>query len=83
MMTEETDTCVWGDFWVYWYETVGDTLRIVSGGCHPGKMSLRYEDGKPHVVRFEPAKDGNRFMDVREDVREAVRREQLQEFFRK
>ena len=83
MMTEETDTCVWGDFWVYWYETAGDTLRIVSGGCHPGKMSLRYEDGKPHVVRFEPAKDGTRFMDVREDVREAVRREQLQEFFRK
>ena len=58
MMVHETDSCVWGDFWIYWYNIWGDTLKTVSGGNHAGKMSLSYEDGKPYVVSFEQTVDG-------------------------
>ena len=29
------DILVWGDFWVFNYNQVGDTLKCVSGGSHP------------------------------------------------
>ena len=62
MMVREEDTCVWGDFWVFWYNVSGDTLKTVSGGSHPGMMTLKYEDGYPQVVDFERVEDGSRFM---------------------
>ena len=62
MMVREEDTCVWGDFWVFWYNISGDTLKTVSGGDHPGRMTLKYENGKPQVVDFERVEDGSRFM---------------------
>ena len=58
----ETDWCVWGDFWVFWYNISGDTLKTVSGGDHPGLMTLRYENNLPQVTRFEQVEDGSRFM---------------------
>ena len=100
MMVHEEDTCVWGDFWVFWYNRVGDTLQMVSGGSHPGRMRLTYANGTPQVVHFERVGDGSRFlptakrifgdyfdifmnMHSNESVREAVRREQLEEYLKK
>lgn len=88
---------VWGDFWVFWYNQVGDTLKTVSGGSHPGLLTLSEEDGRFAVTGFERVEDGSRFqssaqrifgkhfdvfqnMHSNEDVREAVRKEQLQEY---
>lgn len=88
---------VWGDFWVFWYDQAGDTLKTVSGGSHPGLMTLSEKDGRFAVTGFERVEDGSRFlptaqrifgehfdvfqdMHSNEDVREAVRKEQLQEY---
>lgn len=62
MMVREEDSSVWGDFWVFWYKIEGDTIKTVSGGDHPGMMTLRYENGQPQVVAFERVEDGSRFM---------------------
>ena len=62
MMVREEDTCIWGDFRVFWYKIEGDTLKTVSGGSHPGMITLKYENGKPQVVDFERVEDGSRFM---------------------
>ena len=62
MMVREEDSCVWGDFWVFWYNIAGDTLKTVSGGSHPGMMTLTYTNNKPQVVDFERVEDGSRFM---------------------
>lgn len=58
MMVTETDSCILGDFWVFWYNVSGDTLLTVSGGNHAGRMTLRYENGKPRVTDFEQTEDG-------------------------
>ena len=90
---------VWGDFWVFWYNQVGDTLKTVSGGSHPGLLTLSEEDGRFAVTGFERVEDGSGYqssaqrifgkhfdvfqnMHSNEDVREAVRKEQLQEYVR-
>ena len=62
MVVHETDSCVWGDFWVFWYNIAGDTLKTVSGGDHSGMMTLCYENSQPQVIRFEQVEDGARFM---------------------
>lgn len=88
---------VWGDFWVFWYDQAGDTLKTVSGGSHPGLMTLSEKDGRFAVTGFKRVEDGSRFqssaqrifgehfdvfqnMHSNENVREAVRKEQLQEY---
>ena len=51
---------VWGDYWVYKYNIVGDTLKCVSGGNHAGKMLLlKNVKGKYRVVSFEQVEDGH------------------------
>ena len=61
--TEEKDadnTLVWGDFWVFNYNLVGDTLKTVSGGKHSGCMTLtRTNNDSPlQVTAFEQTEDG-------------------------
>lgn len=56
------ETFVWGDFWVFWYNISGDTLKTVSGGDHPGLFTLRYHNNLPQVTCFEQVEDGSRFM---------------------
>ena len=92
---------VWGDFWVLWYNTAGDTLKTVSGGNHSGCMTLtRANNDSPlQVTAFEQTEDGagneastkrifGKHYDVyqnmhsNQDVREAVRKEQLKEYVR-
>jgi len=92
---------VWGDFWVFNYNLVGDTLKTVSGGNHSGCMTLvRANNDSPlQVMAFEQTEDGagneasakrifGKHYDVyqnmhsNEEVREAVRKEQLKEYVR-
>lgn len=93
-------TRVFGDFWVFNYDIVGDTLKTVSGGNHSGCMYVEKQDGKLQVSRFEQTEDGSgneqsakqifgQHYDVyqnihsNDDVREAVRTEQLQQYIKK
>ena len=47
----DTDyTRVWGDWWVFNYNIVGDTLKCVSGGNHPGLMYLKQNNTHEWVV---------------------------------
>ena len=100
MMVYEEDERVWGDFWVFWYNVEGDTLKTISGGNHSGLMKLRKEDGCYRVTTFEQTEDGAnndasakrifgehydiyQNMHSNENVREAVRQEQLQEYVKR
>ena len=58
MMVAEEDSCVWGDFWIWWYQLNSDTLKTVSGGNHAGKMTIAMQEGKPMVTTFEQTVDG-------------------------
>ena len=88
---------VWGDFWVFNYNTAGDTLKTVSGGNHSGCMMVQKQGDKLTVTSFEQTEDGagneasakrifGKHFDVyqnmhsNQDVREAVRKEQLKEY---
>ena len=62
LIAHEEDSCVWGDFWVFWYNIAGDTLKTVSGGSHPGRITLTYKYNQPQVIDFERVEDGSRFM---------------------
>ena len=54
------DIQVWGDFWVYNYNKVDNTLETVSGGNHPGKMHLKKDaDGHYTVTGFDAVADGS------------------------
>ncbi len=88
---------IWGDFWVFNYNLVGDTLKTVSGGNHSGCMYLAKDGDKLRVTHFEQTEDGAgneesakrifgshydvyQGMHSNEDVREAVRQEQLRQY---
>ena len=58
MMIHEEDELFMGDFWVLWYNIVGDTLKCVSGGNHTGCMTLNNQNGKYTVTNFEQTVDG-------------------------
>lgn len=49
---------VWGDFWIYWYNVAGDTLKTVSGGDHAGKMLICAGEPEWRVCSFEQTVDG-------------------------
>ncbi len=93
-------TKVWGDFWVYNYQIVGDTLKTVSGGSHAGLLEVRSSGDTLQVAAHEFAVDGaghaasaqrifgphyNTYQSIssNEEVREAIRKEQLQEYVRR
>ena len=52
------DILVWGDFWVFNYDILGDTLKTVSGGNHPGLMHIRKVDNGFEVTAFDAVADG-------------------------
>ncbi|MBR6946756.1 MAG: hypothetical protein IKH53_02260 [Muribaculaceae bacterium] len=54
---------VWGDFWVFNYNVVGDTLKMVSGGAHPGKMTVKPSSERGLVVTaFDRVGDGSNYL---------------------
>lgn len=56
-----TDIKVWGDWWVFNYNIVGDTLKCVSGGSHPGLMYLKQNNTHEwYVSSFDQVEDGSR-----------------------
>ena len=96
-MVREQGDSIWGDFWLFWYNKAGDTLKCVSGGNHSGLMTIGNEGGQYKVKTFEQTVDGAgndasarrifgqhydiyQNMHSNQDVREAVRREQLGEY---
>ena len=56
--TDSTDVKVWGNFWVFNYNVVGDTLKCVSGGDHSGLMHMRKVGDTYEVFAFEQVADG-------------------------
>ena len=60
--TQTDDIKVWGDYWVYRYTVVGDTLKMMSGGNHPGLMHVRLAEGKYEVTSFDAVGDGSQFL---------------------
>lgn len=57
--SQPDDIKVWGDFWVYNYNISGDTLKMVSGGDHPGLMQLQKTDKGYEVKSFKQVADGS------------------------
>ena len=67
--TDADDIQVLGDFWVINYNIVGDTLKALSGGNHPGKMHVkRDKEGHFQVTGFEAVEDGSRFLPTAQAV---------------
>ena len=67
--TNAEDIQVWGDFWVINYNVVGDTLKALSGGNHPGKMHVKMDkDGHFEVTGFDPVGDGADFQPTAEAI---------------
>lgn len=60
--TDSTDVRFYGDFWVYNYNIVGDTLEIVSGGSYPGCMHVGVSGDELRVIRFDRVADGSGFL---------------------
>ena len=56
------DIKVWGDFWVFNYNQVGDTLKCVSGGSHPGLIHIRQTEKDFEVTAFDQVEDGSRYL---------------------
>ncbi len=56
------DILIWGDFWVFNYNQVGDTLKCVSGGSHPGLMHVVQTENGFEVKAFEQVEDGSNFL---------------------
>ena len=56
------DIKMWGDFWVFNYNQVGDTLKCVSGGSHPGLMHMQYTAKGFEVTSFDQVEDGSRYL---------------------
>ena len=78
---------VWGDFWVFNYKIAGDTLKTISGGNPDSLYVMGYdpvEDGagndKSAREIFGKHYDVYQNMRSNEQVREAVRKEQLREY---
>ena len=56
------DILVWGDVWVFNYNQVGDTLKCVSGGSHPGLMHIRQTEKGFEVTAFDQVEDGSSYL---------------------
>ena len=62
------DILVWGDFWVMNYNMVGDTLKTVSGGSHPGLMHIRQTENGFEVIGFDQVGDGSLFLKTAKQI---------------
>lgn len=54
---------VLGDFWVFNYKVEGDTLKCISGGAHPGMMTVMKDDDDEEyeVTAMVPVEDGENY----------------------
>lgn len=65
---EDGDAEVEGDFWIFNYVIEGDTLKMVSGGNHPGEMDLIQAGSGYAVTEFEQVGDGSNFEPTARDI---------------
>ena len=56
--SDPEDIKFWGNFWVNNYNQVGDTLKCISGGNHPGLMHIRKTEKGFEVTAFDQVADG-------------------------
>ena len=56
------DILVWGDFWVFNYNQLGDTLKCVSGGSHPGLIHVCKTENGFEVTSFDQVEDGSSYL---------------------
>jgi hypothetical protein len=66
--SEDGEAEVKGVFWVFNYVIEGDTLKMVSGGNHPGKMELIQVGSGYSVQEFEQVADGSNFEPSARDI---------------
>jgi hypothetical protein len=66
--SDDGEAEVKGDFWVFNYVIEGDTLKMVSGGNHPGKMELIQAGSGYSVQEFEQVGDGSNFEPSARDI---------------
>lgn len=59
--SDDGEAEVEGDFWIFNYVIEGDTLKMVSGGNHPGEMELIQVGSGYSVTSFEQVGDGSNF----------------------
>lgn len=59
--TDKNDIKVWGNFWYYTYELVGDTLECKAGGAYPGLIHIKSTDEGYEVTGMEVVGDGSDF----------------------
>ena len=52
------DIKYWGEFWIHNYNQVGDTLKCISGGYHPGLMHILKTEKGFEVTAFDQVADG-------------------------
>ena len=56
------DILVWGDFWIFNYNQVEDTLKCIAGGSHTGLMHISQTSSGNDVVyqvkAFDQVEDG-------------------------
>ena len=62
------DILVWGDFWVLNYNQVGDTLKTISGGNHPGLMHLCKTANGFEVKGFDQVADGDAYLKSAKEI---------------
>ena len=62
------DILVWGDYWVFNYNQVDDTLKTVSGGSHPGLMHIRQTDNGYEVTGFDAVADGSENLKTAKEI---------------
>jgi hypothetical protein len=65
---EDGSKNVYGDFWVYNYKTDGDTLVCISGGAHPGMMTVSKDGDEYKVTEFKPVEDGGNFEPTAKEI---------------
>ena len=58
---EDGQTDIYGDFWIYNYDVSGDTLKMISGGDHPGVMHVEKDGDTWRVTGFDQVTDGDDF----------------------
>ncbi len=59
---------VWGDFWVFNYDLNGDTLECVSGGAHPGMITLKQSGSDYEVTDMAVVEDGSKYTSSAKEI---------------
>ena len=57
--TNKDDIVVYGDFWIYNYDLLGNTLMMMSGGSYPGAIHLKEDRDGYTVTSFDEVEDGS------------------------